>query len=231
MRLSGTERTIIFSIARHNDRPGRIIWRAGCGPWAIFCPLLLYTVRPHSQFRIKNKSKDPSALSVHTPRSVAAQRRQTVNGQVLSVLLVLLADRISHNIMKGSTNPVRQRLLYCRIGIGFHLQVLPDGTVNGVHQSVLELLSVGVGTVGVRAAGTGLFLALSPRGTLYGSKTFTKDCLFREKMEENYYTTYSSHSHPRLYIALTKRGSAKNAHKARSHHPSTHFILRLVGMS
>ncbi|XP_042189955.1 fibroblast growth factor 4A [Callorhinchus milii] len=126
--------------------------------------------------------------------------------------------------MKGSTNPVRQRLLYCRIGIGFHLQVLPDGTVNGVHQSnpysVLELLSVGVGTVGVRAAGTGLFLALSPRGTLYGSKTFTKDCLFREKMEENYYTTYSSHSHPRLYIALTKRGSAKNAHKARSHHPA-----------
>uniref|UniRef100_A0A4W3KCF7 Fibroblast growth factor n=1 Tax=Callorhinchus milii TaxID=7868 RepID=A0A4W3KCF7_CALMI len=135
--------------------------------------------------------------------------------------------------IKHATNPVRQRLLYCRIGIGFHLQVLPDGTVNGVHQSnpYSEYNSHTTWYLGVRAAGTGLFLALSPRGTLYGSKTFTKDCLFREKMEENYYTTYSSHSHPRLYIALTKRGSAKNAHKARSHHPSTHFILRLVGMS
>lgn len=27
----------------------------------------------------------------------------------------------------------RQRRLYCNVGIGFHLQVLPDGRINGVH--------------------------------------------------------------------------------------------------
>lgn len=27
----------------------------------------------------------------------------------------------------------RQRRLYCNVGIGFHLQILPDGRINGVH--------------------------------------------------------------------------------------------------
>lgn len=27
----------------------------------------------------------------------------------------------------------RVRRLYCNVGIGFHLQVLPDGTIGGVH--------------------------------------------------------------------------------------------------
>lgn len=27
----------------------------------------------------------------------------------------------------------RVRRLYCNVGIGFHLQVLPDGKINGVH--------------------------------------------------------------------------------------------------
>uniref|UniRef100_A0A663EGU9 Fibroblast growth factor 6 n=1 Tax=Aquila chrysaetos chrysaetos TaxID=223781 RepID=A0A663EGU9_AQUCH len=27
----------------------------------------------------------------------------------------------------------RQRRLYCNVGIGFHLQILPDGRISGVH--------------------------------------------------------------------------------------------------
>lgn len=37
-----------------------------------------------------------------------------------------------------SSNPLRKtvkhQLLYCRAGIGFHLQILPDGLVEGVHR-------------------------------------------------------------------------------------------------
>ncbi|XP_072369119.1 fibroblast growth factor 4A-like [Scyliorhinus torazame] len=126
----------------------------------------------------------------------------------------------------------KEQLLYCRVGIGFHLQVLPNGTVNGAHQSskygVMQLFSVKIGIVAIRAVVTRLFLAITSKGILYGSETFTADCLFKEQMEENHYTTYSSHIHPQLYVALTKRGGAKNGNKARLHHPSTHFIPRFV---
>ncbi|XP_078416692.1 fibroblast growth factor 5-like [Cetorhinus maximus] len=149
----------------------------------------------------------------------------------LTMLTPLLGLR--HSGETGLSNRVtKQQFLYCSIGIGFHLQILPSGRVNGAHESndygVMELFAVKIGIVAIRAVATRLFLAITKHGTLYGSKTFTEDCLFKERMEENYYTTYSSHTHPRLYVALTKRGGAKNGSKAHLHHPSTHFIPRLV---
>ncbi|XP_078089208.1 fibroblast growth factor 5-like isoform X2 [Mustelus asterias] len=131
-----------------------------------------------------------------------------------------------------SNKKSKQQFLFCSIGIGFHLQILPNGRVNGAHQSsdygIMELFSVKIGIVAIRAVVTRLFLAITSKGILYGSATFTADCLFKEQVEENHYTTYSSHTHPRLYVGLTKRGGAKNGSKARLHHPSTHFIPRLV---
>ncbi|XP_055501254.1 fibroblast growth factor 4A [Leucoraja erinacea] len=128
-----------------------------------------------------------------------------------------------------------QRFLYCRVGIGFHLQILPSGRVNGTHESsqygVMEFFSIQVGIVCIRAVASQLFLAITSRGKLYGSETFSEDCLFKEQMEENYYNTYSSHTHPRLYVALTKRGAAKIGSKARMHHASTHFIPRPIKAS
>ncbi|XP_038657235.1 fibroblast growth factor 4A [Scyliorhinus canicula] len=132
----------------------------------------------------------------------------------------------------GLSNKKKQQFLYCSIGIGFHLQILPNGTVNGAHHStnygIMQLLSVKIGIVAIRAVVTRHFLAITSKGILYGSETFTADCLFKEQMEENHYTTYSSHTHPQLYVALTKKGVAKNGSKARLHHPSTHFIPRFV---
>ncbi|XP_051871247.1 fibroblast growth factor 20-like [Pristis pectinata] len=95
-------------------------------------------------------------------------------------------------------------------------------------QGIMELFSVKVGIVCIRAMITQLFLAITSQGRLYASETFTEDCLFREQMEENHYTTYSSHTHPRVFVALTKRGGPKNGSKARLHHPSTHFIPRMI---
>ncbi|XP_043556143.1 fibroblast growth factor 4A [Chiloscyllium plagiosum] len=134
-----------------------------------------------------------------------------------------------------SNRATKQQFLYCSIGIGFHLQILPNGRVNGAHESnhygIMELFSVKIGIVVIRAVVTRLFLAITSQGILYGSVNFTEDCLFKEQMEENHYTTYSSHTHPRLYVALTKRGGPKNGSKAQLHHPSTHFIPRLVSAS
>uniref|UniRef100_UPI00398EC640 fibroblast growth factor 4A n=1 Tax=Pristiophorus japonicus TaxID=55135 RepID=UPI00398EC640 len=150
-------------------------------------------------------------------------------------LLPSLLDQRRNEVTWLSKGATKRQFLYCSIGIGFHLQILPNGRVNGAHESnhygIMELFSVRVGIVGIRAVVTQLFLAITRQGTLYGSETFTEDCLFKEQLEENHYTTYSSHSHPRLYVALTKRGGAKNGSKARLHHPSTHFIPRLVSSS
>ncbi|KAG6925691.1 fibroblast growth factor 6, partial [Chelydra serpentina] len=45
----------------------------------------------------------------------------------------------------------RQRRLYCNVGIGFHLQILPDGRISGVHNenqySILEISTVERGVV------------------------------------------------------------------------------------
>uniref|UniRef100_A0A8C3JCA2 Fibroblast growth factor n=1 Tax=Calidris pygmaea TaxID=425635 RepID=A0A8C3JCA2_9CHAR len=112
------------------------------------------------------------------------------------------------------SRPGRRRgRLYCRVGIGFHLQLHPDGRVDGAHDasplSILEIFAVSQGIVGIRGVFSNKFLAMSKKGKLHASVT---DCHFRERFQENSYNTYASavHRSPRSgrqwYVALNKRG-------------------------
>ncbi|KAM6346129.1 fibroblast growth factor 5 [Podargus strigoides] len=132
----------------------------------------------------------------------------------------------------------RRGRLYCRVGIGFHLQLHPDGRVDGAHDasplSVLEIFAVSQGIVGIRGVFSNKFLAMSKKGKLHASAQFTADCQFRERFQENSYNTYASavHHSPRSgrqwYVALNKRGKAKRgcSPRARPQHVSTHFLPR-----
>ncbi|XP_030419878.1 fibroblast growth factor 5 isoform X2 [Gopherus flavomarginatus] len=86
--------------------------------------------------------------------------------------------------------------LYCRVGIGFHLQIHPDGKVNGSHEanllSILEIFAVSQGIVGIRGVFSNKFLTMSKKGKLHASAKFTEDCKFRERFQENSYNTYAS---------------------------------------
>ncbi|PKK28958.1 fibroblast growth factor 5 isoform X1 [Columba livia] len=137
------------------------------------------------------------------------------------------------------SRPGRRRgRLYCRVGIGFHLQLHPDGRVDGAHDasllSVLEIFAVSQGIVGIRGVFSNKFLAMSKKGKLHASARFTADCHFRERFQENSYNTYASavHRSPRSgrewYVALNKRGKAKRgcSPRARPQHVSTHFLPR-----
>ncbi|XP_054028737.1 fibroblast growth factor 5 [Dryobates pubescens] len=137
------------------------------------------------------------------------------------------------------SRPGRRRgRLYCRVGIGFHLQLHPDGRVDGAHDasplSVLEIFAVSQGIVGIRGVFSNKFLAMSKKGKLHASERFTADCHFRERFQENSYNTYASavHRSPRSgrqwYVALNKRGKAKRgcSPRARPQHVSTHFLPR-----
>ncbi|XP_030272094.1 fibroblast growth factor 5 [Sparus aurata] len=129
--------------------------------------------------------------------------------------------------------------LYCRVGIGFHLQIHPDGRVNGSHEpnqlSVLELFAVSQGVIGIKGVYSNRFLAMNKRGRLHATERFTDDCKFRERFQENSYNTYASiiHRNHRTgrewFVALNKRGKAKmgSSPRVKSQHVSTHFLPRV----
>uniref|UniRef100_A0A3Q2ZLS0 Fibroblast growth factor n=1 Tax=Kryptolebias marmoratus TaxID=37003 RepID=A0A3Q2ZLS0_KRYMA len=127
--------------------------------------------------------------------------------------------------------------LYCRVGIGFHLQIHPDGRVNGSHepnQLVLELIAISQGVIGIRGVYSNRFLAMNKRGWLHATEFFSDDCKFRERFQENSYNTYASVTHRNQrtgrewFVALNKRGKAKmgSSPRVKSQHVSTHFLPR-----
>ncbi|MGH0116607.1 UNVERIFIED_CONTAM: hypothetical protein FKN15_012202 [Acipenser sinensis] len=67
----------------------------------------------------------------------------------------------------------RVRRLYCNVGIGFHLQVLPDGRINGIHTenqySLIEISTVERGVVSLYGVTSELFVAMNTKGRLYGT--------------------------------------------------------------
>ncbi|KAM4555462.1 putative fibroblast growth factor 1 [Odontesthes bonariensis] len=117
--------------------------------------------------------------------------------------------------------------LYCMNG-GYHLQILPDGTVQGqrderdVH-TVLKLNSVNRGVVVIQGTEAKRYLAMSDDGRLYGSPTVTDECYFLEKLEENHYNTYQPQKHQdsNWFVGLKKNGKPKPG-------PRTHIGQKAV---
>ncbi|KAM4578351.1 cilia- and flagella-associated protein 299 isoform 1-T1 [Fundulus diaphanus] len=83
------------------------------------------------------------------------------------------AERVSLRLREGISSGRRTCRLYCRVGIGFHLQIHPDGKVNGSHEpnqlSVLELFAISQGVVGIRGVYSNRFLAMNKRGRLHAT--------------------------------------------------------------
>ncbi|XP_032346368.1 fibroblast growth factor 4 [Camelus ferus] len=125
----------------------------------------------------------------------------------------------------------RLRRLYCNVGIGFHLQVLPDGRIGGVHadtsDSLLELSPVERGVVSIFGVASRFFVAMSSRGKLYGSPFFTDECKFKEILLPNNYNAYESFRHPGMFIALSKSGKTKKGGRVSPTMKVTHFLPRL----
>ncbi|KAM4850050.1 fibroblast growth factor 4 [Urocitellus parryii] len=125
----------------------------------------------------------------------------------------------------------RLRRLYCNVGIGFHLQVLPDGRIGGVHadtsDSLLELSPVERGVVSIFGVASRFFVAMSSKGKLYGSPFFADECKFKEILLPNNYNAYESQEHPGMFIALSKNGRAKKGDRVSPTMKVTHFLPRL----
>ncbi|KAF4094290.1 fibroblast growth factor 6a isoform X2 [Ictalurus punctatus] len=125
----------------------------------------------------------------------------------------------------------RVRRLYCNVGIGFHLQVLPDGRINGVHDenqySLIEISAVERGVVSLYGLKSELFVAMNRRGRLYATRDFRDECKFKETLLPNNYNAYESSIYKGFYIALSKHGRLKRGYKATPAMTVTHFLPRL----
>ncbi|KAL2094051.1 hypothetical protein ACEWY4_011363 [Coilia grayii] len=125
----------------------------------------------------------------------------------------------------------RVRRLYCNVGIGFHLQVLPDGRISGSHNedqySLMEISAVERGVISLFGVKSELFVAMNSRGRLYGTRDFRDECKFRETLLPNNYNAYESSMHRGWYIALSKNGRMKRGYRASITMTVTHFLPRL----
>ncbi|XP_051551309.1 fibroblast growth factor 22-like [Myxocyprinus asiaticus] len=137
----------------------------------------------------------------------------------------------SYNHLEGD---VRLRRLYS--ANKFFLCIDKTGKVDGTRRknyadSLMEIRSVSVGVVAIKSVSTGLYLAMSKKGTLFGSVRYNPSCKFKERIEENGYNTYASlrwkHRGRQMFVSLNGRGKPRRGHKARRRHPSTHFLPML----
>ncbi|KAG7241936.1 hypothetical protein INR49_024683 [Caranx melampygus] len=125
----------------------------------------------------------------------------------------------------------RLRRLYCNVGIGFHIQVLPNGKITGVHNenryTLLEISPVERGVVTLFGLRSGLFIAMSDKGKLYGSGHYNDECKFKEKLLANNYNAYESAAYPSMYIGLSKTGKTKRGNRVTPTMTMTHFLPRI----
>ncbi|XP_037238438.1 fibroblast growth factor 22 [Falco rusticolus] len=119
----------------------------------------------------------------------------------------------------------------------FFLRIDGGGGVEGTRWrerpgSILEIRSVRVGVVAIRAVHTGFYLAMNKQGRLYGSKEFNPNCKFMERIEENGYNTYASlrwqHRGRPMFLSLSTKGRPRRGGKTRRQHLSTHFLPMLI---
>ncbi|XP_078117640.1 fibroblast growth factor 4-like [Sander vitreus] len=125
----------------------------------------------------------------------------------------------------------RLRRLYCNVGIGFHIQVLPNGKIKGVHNenrySLLEMSPVERGVLTLFGVRSGLFIAMSDKGKLYGSGHYNDECKFKENLLANNYNAYESAAYPGMYIGLSKTGKTKRGNRVTPTMTMTHFLPRI----
>uniref|UniRef100_A0A5F8GIH7 Fibroblast growth factor n=1 Tax=Monodelphis domestica TaxID=13616 RepID=A0A5F8GIH7_MONDO len=97
---------------------------------------------------------------------------------------------------------------------------------------IVEIRSVRVGVVAIKAVYTGFYLAMNRRGRLYGTREYSPNCKFMERIEENGYNTYASlrwrHEGRQMFLALDGRGAPRQGGRTRRQHLSTHFLPILV---
>ncbi|XP_026775578.3 putative fibroblast growth factor 1 [Pangasianodon hypophthalmus] len=145
---------------------------------------------------------------------------------------VEITAHVSHSADKlnlSGLNHTELRRLYCMNG-GYHLQLLPEGSVRGSREehdpySVLQIKAVSAGVVVIEGTEAKRFLSMSDDGKLYGSLSVTDESHFLEKLEENNYNTYKSQKYgPNWYVGIKKNGKPKRGSRTHTGQQAIFFL-------
>ncbi|XP_077984430.1 fibroblast growth factor 9-like [Glandiceps talaboti] len=143
--------------------------------------------------------------------------------------------------LKAYRDALNYRQLYCLSG--YHLQILPNGSVGGTRDdhdiyAIVLIDTVSMGTITIKGIKSNRYLAMNKKGALYGSAELTEECYFYERLIEDWYLTYASHSHPakkprknrkrEWYISLDSDGSPRKGKQSRRGHEMSHFRTKPV---
>ncbi|XP_019627564.1 PREDICTED: fibroblast growth factor 16-like [Branchiostoma belcheri] len=137
---------------------------------------------------------------------------------------------------------VRVVQLYCRTG--YHLQVFPDGAINGTRQDespwgIMEIRPAGLGSVvSIKAVFSGRYLGMNSKGDLYAADKIGEETAFTEWTDKAGYKVYESilygHSGPearKFCVALNKNGKPRNGRRTKRSRASAQFVPRNMGES
>nr|XP_046267558.1 putative fibroblast growth factor 1 isoform X1 [Scatophagus argus] len=171
-----------------------------------------------------------SPLSFQTQEQSASSKPQTVCGMSEGNVTVLPLGPSSLDLSRQEQRTLTR--LYSQNG-GYHLRILPDGTVNGGRQEndpydILRIKAVSAGVVVVKGERTGRYLAMNKNGLLYGSQALNDECYFLEKYEENHYNTYRSQKY-NWYVGLKRNGKPKAGPDTHQGQKAIFFLPRPVG--
>ncbi|XP_065146703.1 fibroblast growth factor 11 [Paramisgurnus dabryanus] len=122
---------------------------------------------------------------------------------------------------------------------GYYLQMLPDGTMDGIRDenscfSQFNLIPVGLRIVAIQGAKTGFYLGMNSEGYLYTSENFNPECKFKESVFENYYVTYSSmlyrqsQSGRSWYIGINRDGQVMKGNRVKKTKAAAHFLPKVI---
>ncbi|XP_044622148.1 fibroblast growth factor 5 isoform X2 [Equus asinus] len=148
----------------------------------LFLSHLILSAWAHGEKRLAPKGQPGPVATDRNPRGASSSRSgsSTTSSSSSSASsspaasLGSQASGLEQGSFQWSPSGRRTGSLYCRVGIGFHLQIYPDGKVNGSHEanmlSILEIFAVSQGIVGIRGVFSNKFLAMSKKGKLHASR-------------------------------------------------------------
>ncbi|XP_039219777.1 fibroblast growth factor 23-like [Crotalus tigris] len=146
--------------------------------------------------------------------------------RALRLLLPLAAGAVAYPAWSNSDDLVHLYTSSARKS--FHLQIHPDGRVDGSPEqtvdSTLVIKTLHPGYVTINGAKSELYLCMDSSGNLFGSRSFSnEDCTFKHTMLENGYDVYQSPRHN----FLVSLGKVKKAFVPRMNLPPlSQFLTR-----
>ncbi|XP_031550965.1 fibroblast growth factor 1-like [Actinia tenebrosa] len=138
-----------------------------------------------------------------------------------------------------SRHPTNYAIVKMYSRTGYFLEIPSSRKIQGTkhrHSKFANLIMESVGKSIVRFKGqlAQKYLAMNAYGILYATQTLNDECLFKEKLEESGFHTFSSNEYSgsnsnnqnkELYVAIKKNGKAKHGVNTAKRQRAVQFIV------